>query len=461
MSAPPQPAAHRSWTRRRFVGVVAGSAAITAHWPGGAPAIRAAEQKSGAGRRLKVALLATEVRKYSHAQHFIDRLLEGYGWEGRHHYPPFELAGLYVDQFPTGDLSRDRARRHRVKIFPSVSEALTLGGSKLAVDGVLLVGEHGDYPKNAKGQTLYPRYKFFKEIVKVFEASGRAVPVFNDKHLSTDWNEAVEMVADARRLGFAFIAGSSLPVTWRIPALEFPPGVPLEESVCACYGGVDSYDFHGLETAQCMSERRAGGEVGVKSMHAVRGENIWPLLANREPTTKLLFAALSRSHSLKPPPGYTSVVPTLDALRRSNPKAVAYFLEHRDGFRTSMFLLNGSGGDSTVRDLKARERLWETRYLRDFTYAGRLKSGEIHSCKMHLPMPPTPATLADFFNPLTHHIEQTILNGAAPYPVERTLLTTGMTLFAIESLACGQVELPTPELNVAYQAPAASHFWRT
>ncbi len=454
-------ARRRAWNRRRFVGAAVGTAAVAASWQSFSPALLGAEKKSGPGRRLKVALLATEVRKYSHAQHFIDRFLEGYGWEGGHHYPPLELAGLYVDQFPKGDLSRERARRHRVKIFPTIAEALTLGGSKLAVDGVLLIGEHGEYPKNEKGQTLYPRYKFFKQIVKVFEASGRAVPVFNDKHLSTDWAESVAMVADARRLGFAFLAGSSLPVTWRIPAVEIPFGAPLEESVCACYGGVDSYDFHGIETAQCMSERRAGGEAGVKSVHAVRGENIWPLLAGRAQTTRLLFAALSRSHSLLPTPGYTSSVPTMEVLRRANPKAVAYFFEHRDGFRTSMFLLNGSGGDSAVRDLKARERLWETRYLRDFTYAGRLTSGETLSCKMHLPMPPKPATLADFFNPLTQHIEQTILSGATPYPIERTLLTTGMTLFAIESLARGQVELPTPELKIAYQAPVTSHFWRT
>jgi hypothetical protein len=103
------------WTRRQFVGAIAGTGAVTASWPGGSPFVRAAETKSGSVRRLKVALLATEVRKYSHAQHFIDRLLEGYGWEGRHHRPPFELAGLYVDQFPKGDLSRERARRHRVK----------------------------------------------------------------------------------------------------------------------------------------------------------------------------------------------------------------------------------------------------------------------------------------------------------------------------------------------------------
>ncbi|MBI2949249.1 MAG: hypothetical protein HYY23_16530 [Verrucomicrobia bacterium] len=391
--------------------------------------------------RKKVAILATEVRKYSHAQHFIDRFLEGYGWQGRHHRPAMDLVSLYIDQFPQGDLSRDRERRHGVRIYPTIAEALTVGSSKLAVDGVLIIGEHGRYPRNEKGQVLYPRYKFFKQVVSVFEASGRSVPVFNDKHLSTDWKECAEMVQDSKRLGFPFLAGSSLPVTWRIPGTEIPLATPLQESVCVCYGGVDSYDFHGLETAQCMSERREGGEVGVKSILAVRGEKVWQELARRKQTRKLFFAALARSHTCKPPPGSTISVPTMEWMQKCSPGAVAYFIEHLDGFKTTMFLLTG--------------------YVLDFTYAGLArKTREIISCQMHLPMPPRQTTLADFFNPLVHHIEEMVLTGTVPYPVERTLLTSGMTLGGVESLHRGQVLLPTPELSVRYQALPNSAFWR-
>jgi hypothetical protein len=384
--------------------------------------------------RKKVALIATEVQKYSHAQHFVDRLLEGYGWQGEWHQPPIELAGLYVDQFPEGDLARERAERHKVRIYPSIAEALTLGGSKLAVDGVLIIGEHGKYPKNEKGQTLYPRYKWFKEVVKVFESSGRAVPVFNDKHLSTSWPEALEMVEDSRRLGFAFLAGSSLPVTWRIPAVELPVGCPLTESVSLCYGGVDSYDFHGLETAQCMSERRAGGETGVKSVHAVKGDKVWQLLSARETTRALFLAALARSHTLGAPIGYTYAMPAFELVRQASPDTVAYFIEHLDGFQTSMFLLNGTTTAVAGADQRTRNALFAGRAVRDFTYAGRLKSDETVSCKMHLPMPPWYATLADFFNPLMNHIEHTVVERRAPYPIERTLLTTGMLASAMDSL---------------------------
>lgn len=387
-----------------------------------------------------VALLATEVRRHSHAQHFIDRFLEGYGWGGKWHQSPVKLVSLYVDQFPEGDLARDRSKRFEVPIYPTIAEALGLGGSKLAVDGVVIIGEHGKYPRNEKGQTLYPRYKWFKEVVRVFEGSGRSVPVFNDKHLSTDWKECAEMVEDAKRLKFPFFAGSSLPVTWRIPSVDLPSGTPLEESVCVCYGGVDSYDFHGLETAQCISERRRGGESGVRNVQAFRGESLWNQLAERESTARLFVAALARSHTLKAPDGYTIAKPSIEWARQASPNAVGYFMEHNDGLKTAMFMCNG--------------------LVRDFTYAGRMSDG-VFSCQMHLPMPLHISTTADFFNPLVHHIEETVMSGEVPYPVERTLLTSGMTLFGVESLHQGQKKISTPEMNVSYFAPRNSTFWRT
>ena len=162
-------------------------------------------------QRPKVAFLGTVVRRHSHAQHFLDRHTLGYTWKGRWQQPRIDVGSVFVDQFPEEDLAKSRVKRHKLKLYPSIEEALTLGGSKLAVDGVILIGEHGDYPTNKKGQHLYPRYDWFKRVVKVFEDSGRSVPVFNDKHLSTNWDECVEMVEDSRRLDFAFLAGSSLP----------------------------------------------------------------------------------------------------------------------------------------------------------------------------------------------------------------------------------------------------------
>lgn len=413
-----------SWTRRSFI--FSGAAALAANAASSAP-------------RKKVALIGTMVGLHSHAQHFLDRLALGYTWGGQWRHPEVDLVSLYVDQFPAKDLARSRAKRYNIPIFPSIVEALTLGTGKLAVDGAVIIGEHGSYPENEKGQTLYPRYEFFKEAVKVFEASGRSVPVFNDKHLSTDWKKCVTMVEDSKRLGFPFLAGSSLPVTRRLPAIDLPYGTPLVESVCVGYGGIEKYDFHGLETAQCMSERRRGGEVGIRRVQALRGAKMWEYAAGLKQTRRLLEAALCRSHTLPTEDGYPTDAVSFDWARRVFPDGFAYFIEHLDGFRTTLFMLP----------------------IRDFNYAGLDgESGAITSCQMYLPMPGSSATTADFFNPLVHHIESMVMDNRAPYPVERTLLTSGMLIAAIESLHRDGAVVETPEMAVRYSAPKSSTFWQ-
>src|SRR5512137_2477725 len=110
---------------------------------GAAPLLARAQKRPA---RPKIAAVVTVYFKYSHAQHIVDRFLEGYGWNSTHHRPPMDLVSLYVNQVGGNDLSRDRAARFpTMKIYPTIAEALTCGGSKLAVDGVVLVGEHGKY----------------------------------------------------------------------------------------------------------------------------------------------------------------------------------------------------------------------------------------------------------------------------------------------------------------------------
>ena len=400
---------------------------------------RATATPAQTGRRPKIAFVGTVVRRHSHAQHFLDRHTLGYTWNGKWQKPRIEVGSVFIDQFPEEDLARSKAERHGLKLYPTLEESLTLGGEKLAVDGVVLIGEHGDYPTNEKGQHLYPRYDWFKRVVKVFEESGRSVPVFNDKHLSTNWDECVEMVEDSRRLDFAFLAGSSLPVTRRMPAIDMPLNTPLKESVCVAYGGVDSYDIHALETSQCMSERRRGGETGVKQVHALRGENLWTRLAadDCQTTRKLIVSALTRSHNLPTKEGFPTDPTSMDWLHSKMPDSTGYIVEHNDGLRTTM-LLTG---------------------IRDFNYAGMTKDGKVISCQMYLPMPGHGSTTADFFNPLARHIETMMIDGKAPYPVERTLLTSGMVIGGVDSLFMGQKPLATPHLDVAYSPARESTFW--
>lgn len=416
-----------SFSRRTFLATTAAAAAAGTAFGSSMPA--------PGQERKKIALIGTEVRTHSHAQHFIDRFLLGYAWKGGWYKPEVDLVSLSIDQFPEGDLSRAQAARFDVPIYPTIADALTMGTGSLAVDGVVIIGEHGSYPRNEIGQTLYPRHDFFKQVVSVFEETGKSVPVFNDKHLSTEWNQCVEMVEDAKRLGFEFLAGSSLPVTWRLPAVDMPYDADLIESVCVGYGGADSYDFHGLETAQCMSERRKGGEVGISRVQALRGEALWDRIEQSETTSRLFLAALCRSHTLPVANGYPVDPPSIPWARANFPTAFAYFIDHRDGFKTTLVMAP----------------------VQDFAYAGLIgDTDEIISTQMYLPMPGRSASTADFFNPLVHHIERMVVDGKAPYPAERTLLTSGMTLAGVTSLFREGAVIETPEMEVRYTVPRES-----
>ena len=391
--------------------------------------------------RKRIAFLGTEVRTHSHAQHFLDRHAMGYTYGGKWQAPRFDIASVFIDQHPEGDLAPSRIEKYKLRSFSSIEEALTLGTSKLAVDGVVIIAEHGKYPDNEKGQRRYPRYDWFKKVVKVFEASGRSVPVFNDKHLSTVWSECVEMVEDSKRLGFPFLAGSSLPVTWRMPSIDMPIDTPLKESVCVCYGRPDSYDFHGLETAQCMSERRKGGEVGISRVVALRGENLWQTLRMEKykDTRRLIAAALTRSHNLPVDTGYPTAPVTVEWAEKALTDSIGYLIEHRDGFKTTMLMSP----------------------IRDFNYAGlRADNDEIVSCQMYLPMPTHGSSTADFFNPLARHIETLVIENQSPYPVQRTLLTSGMVIAGVDSLFQESKVIETPEMSVQYHVKPDSHYWR-
>ncbi|MBO13488.1 MAG: hypothetical protein CMJ68_22360 [Planctomycetaceae bacterium] len=401
-------------------------------------------------KRPRIAAVVTEFRRYSHAQHILDRYLYGYSWNGRHHVPDIDLVAVYTDQQPDGELSRERAKDFpRMKLYPTIAEALCRGGRRLDVDGVLLIGEHGNYPTNKKGQRLYPRYEFFQQIVNVFRESNRSVPVFNDKHLSWNWDWALEMVETARELDFPLLAGSSLPVTRRIPQVDMPLGARVEEALCVAIGGVDGYDIHALEAMQSMVERRDGGETGVEWIEATTEVDaiVKALAAGSfdqggwDPT--LFRACLCRSHQLVPTrQGFNHTLPTnrqietlmRDPQNRNTP--VLYRYQHRDGLRMNMLLIEG--------------------VVNDFTFAARLTG---HSKPLSVQMFLSPREVCNFFNPLTHATETLFQTGQAPYPVERTLLTTGLTAAGIESLYRKGQRLKTPHLDVSYHPPQQSTYW--
>ena len=373
----------------------------------------------------KIAAIVTEYRRDSHADVIVGRLLEGYDYDGQRRSPRVQVVSMYTDQVPANDMSRRMSAKYGFPIYPAVAGALTLGGQDLAVDGVVLVGEHGDYPENEKGQKLYPRYELYREIARQFRRSGRAVPVFCDKYLSFDWELAKWMYDQSRELGFPLMAGSSLPVTWRRPPLELDLETPVTQAVVAFYGGKEAYGFHALEALECMVERRSGGETGIAAVECIEGTEVWNWTERNAWSGRLLNAALERSETRKP-----------GAPQDNVKQPVLFILEYRSGLRAAVYLLNG--------------------HVQDATFAGDTRDRE-NACSTEVWL--QPGRPYSHFSALVRYIEQMMVNGRAAYPVERTLLTTGALAASMNS-GYRHRRLETPHLDIVYRAPKESLFSR-
>jgi hypothetical protein len=409
---------NRDLSRRSFLGTAALAATLSAQ----------------TDRPKRIAIITTVYRYLSHGQHMGDRFLVGYPHNGEWHKPNMQVVSLYVDQKPEGDLSAQRAEQFGFRVYPTIAETLRCGTDKLAVDAVLIVAEHGDYPTNSFGQKLYPRFEFFTECVKVFERDGRAVPVYNDKHLSYSFDKAQRMVKESKRLGFPMLGGSSLPVTWRLPDVDMPMDCQIEEALMVGEnGGDDAMDFHALEGMQCMVERRRGGETGVRSVQTIQGDAVW----NAGWSMELLSAALSRSDTplgLTVKDGRTQDLIATGELRRLVTQPVAYLVEYRDGLRATMLNLRGA--------------------LKDFNFAARVTGQGVISTQFLL----TPEPNVTYSACLMNKVAEMFATGRAPYPIERTLLTSGITE------ACHRSQgkrLDTPQLAVTYAAPMESQYCRS
>jgi hypothetical protein len=373
--------------------------------------------------RKKIAAISSTYHMRSHSDDFITRLLEGYWINDRYYQPPCDIVSMYLDQTHPADLAHRLSSAYGFPIVPSIADALTMGTGKLAVDGVLTVCEHGDYPFNDKQQQLYPRYEFFEQVVNVFKKSGRSVPVYTDKHLSYDWTKAKRMYDWSRELKFPMMAGSSVSVTFRRPELDYPPGVEFDDALMVGGGWVsDGGVFHNLETLQCFVERRKGGETGIRAVQHLEGDAVWKAAADGRWSKDLMRAALSRGERVGP--GSPEDVK----------KPVLCLLEYNDGFRASILMLPGLVNE----------------YLMALKVKGK-KEPDSTLCYI-------PTENSNNFSPLTHAIVNMYTTGKHLYPVERTLLTTGALSFLMESAYRDHKRLETPMLNVAYKAPAKSYY---
>ncbi|MCI0702491.1 MAG: hypothetical protein L0241_15515 [Planctomycetia bacterium] len=435
-------------SRRSFLA----SSALVASW--GLPTLAADTPRTRPPKRAKpaskkLAVVASVYWYLSHAYHIAGRFLDGYMKGDEHHFPEFGIASAYVEQVKANDLSRELAKEHGFRISETIEDALTLGTGKLAVDGVLLICEHGDYKYNTKGQKLYPRYEYFQKIAGVFEKTRNTVPVFCDKHLSYDHKQGAEMVAMAKKMNFPLMAGSSLPVTWRRPELEFKLGTKITEALVASRGELEIYGIHALETLQCMVERRFERQghlgpaqipkQGVKAVTCLQGDAVWKAGDDGLWSWELLEHALGRS------PSRNAGDIRANCKRFPRPAnwgnfvkgPIAFLIEYADGLKATVLQLDG--------------------HVADETFAARVEGEKKpQSCLFWLPPPPGAA----FLEALASHVETFMATGKPPYPVERTQLTGGILDYALESRVKDSKRLETPDLDIRYDPPNDSGFMR-
>ena len=382
--------------------------------------------------RKKIAAIVTTYFQGSHADLIASKFLEGFPTVNGLISPSVDLVSIYMDQVHGADVGMAAAQAHGITVYPSIRSALTLvppsqahwptaadwQDGELAVDGILLIGEHGDYARNEKEQRLYPRRHFFEQICGVFASSDRSVPVFNDKHLAFNWRDAMWMYTRAQELGVPFMAGSSLPVVERSPELEHEIGATITDAVSVGYinsyvTGLDSYGSHALETLQCMIERRSGGETGIAAVQCLEGDAVWTAGHNDVWSRELAEAAVDR------------VQPKAAGHMEDNcTNPAAFLLDYSDGLRATVLLLPG--------------------HLRGFGYAARaneaiVSTGLNPGADRHQP-----------FSYLGLNVQEMFLTGEPQYPVERTLLVTGALEALMESRHSDHARIETPHLNISY-----------
>lgn len=372
-------------------------------------------------RPLRIAVVATVWYPLSHADVIVTRWVTPYvtdatsGW-GK---PASSIASMFIEQFPDNDIGRAICGKLGIPLYESIEEALTLGSGSLAVDAVLLIAEHGDYPHNRYLQKLYPRKRMFDAIADVFRKYGRAVPVFNDKHLSWSFEESDAMIATARELGFPLYAGSSLPHCASLPDVPVNDGDAPVEVVALFAEHPEHYGYHSMEVVQAHLERRKGGEVGVRAVRGYRDQNVKIALAEGAFSQDLFNEALQRAGY---PPGQAEFL-----LERSE-VAWLFQVEYRDGVRASYFNL--------------------PRFTRGWTTAVRHHDGTIRSCRLEE---------VGFYNfflnfaKLNCVVERFFQTGETPNSVLRTHLVAGTLESALQATFDREGEwVETPHLAVCY-----------
>ncbi|QDU25240.1 hypothetical protein ETAA8_03030 [Anatilimnocola aggregata] len=416
---------HVCTSRRRFLQATSLGATAVAIGPFSSLASLTPVRGADTPRRMRVAAIFTELRHRSHAYNILMNFMGRCMFRGQWQDLGMEVVSFYADQFPANDMTREVSQRFRVPLYSTIDEALCVGGKELKCDAVLLIGEHGDYPDNKLGQRMYPRKQFFDQVVRTMRRSERYVPVFNDKHLSYRWDWAKEMYDQARELKIPLMAGSSVPLAERRPMWEMPNDARVESAVSVHGGGMEVYDFHAFEVLQSFLEFRKGGETGIRSVRLVSGDAFTTATKQKDWPAELYAAAQQAEEQATTERQQRPIAST--GKPHPDHGDHALFIDYVDGLRATVV----KHGSSSNR----------------WNFACRLAGEEQQRATALINGPWGNFNL---FSALSHAIATFFKSGRSPYPVERTLIASGLLEAAMRSHQAGGKVIDTPELQFAY-----------
>ena len=410
------------FSRRQMLGVtgIAGLTALTGISTG-------AIAKTAQARPRIAVLVSYWGAPRSHADWIVNKLIDGYWWDGAYTPSRVDVASIYMHQHDESVLGQKVAKAKGIPVFKTAGEALTLGGKELAVDGVVIVAEHGEYPTDLKGHWLLPRWWIYNQVIRVFEQSKRSVPVFNDKHLSYNWDDAKWMFDKSRELNFPLTGGSSIPVYYRKPEIELDIDTPIKNSVVLGGTADEGAIFHAIDVLQSFVERRKGGETGVKSVQSIRGAETWKWVESN-PWAGKLIDSVAKSFDIKP-----------ETMKQGNTNMC--LIEYNDGTKAAVIGARGAG----------------------WTYAGEIQ-GKSEPTVISMLGWPGPFDQYHASNSQPHWITEMMVTKKEPFNAERLLLSTGITNHYMDSnwengrySPVGR-KIETPVLNIKYRSTRGAQF---
>jgi hypothetical protein len=386
-------------------------------------------------QKKRVSAIITEYWEISHADVIITKMLEGFSMDGYKYTSSIEVVSMYVDQFPENDMSRSISEKYNIPIYDSIEEALLCGGNNFDLDGIIIIGEHGDYPVSELGRVLYPRRRFFEECLNVMLKYDRIVPVYSDKAFAIEKEDIEWIYKQIKKYDIPFFSTSVIPFARQYPGILAPPeGAPILKILAfemygpffAVHPAVDypshrtlehAFDYasyHTMEVVQSIAEKRAYGETGVECVRVLEG---------KEALDKLLGATWNKLYRKL---GMFINLVNVDTFPSQVKNPFLFEVDYVDGLKAALFY-----SESDARETPVVYQMYEDSepYCTNFIMQGR--KPYIH------------------FGKLVLLIEKFIHTSRPPFPVERSYLTAGITDAFFRALK-SKKEVQTPHLKVKY-----------